>query len=162
MVHKKAWENVYASLTYFGDLYNGNVRKEILIFLIVFEWKVLNSHNFDLPDVNNQLLKCWDTPTKNRPFLLQIAPGHRSVRNNTDLLPPSHSKLFLQVLSMVLVLLATLINLWRGGSQAQDHWHAIYAKIKYGTVSQVLLELVEPILLTLPNLRKSAMKRFPG
>ena len=29
MVQKKAWENVYASLTYFGDLYNGIVRKEI-------------------------------------------------------------------------------------------------------------------------------------
>ena len=36
-VHKEAWENVYASLTYFWDLYNGNVRKEILIFLILFE-----------------------------------------------------------------------------------------------------------------------------
>ena len=43
----------------------------------------------------NQLQKCWDTPTKKRPFLLQIAPGHRSVRYNTDLPPPSHSKLFL-------------------------------------------------------------------
>ena len=37
LVHKEAWKNVYASLTYFGDLYNGNVRKEILIFLILFE-----------------------------------------------------------------------------------------------------------------------------
>ena len=37
LVHKESWETVYASLTYFGDLYNGNVRKEILIFLIVFE-----------------------------------------------------------------------------------------------------------------------------
>ena len=36
-VHKEAWENVYASLTYFWDLYNGNVRKEILISLILFE-----------------------------------------------------------------------------------------------------------------------------
>ena len=36
-VHKEAWENVNASLTYFWDLYNGNVRKEILIFLILFE-----------------------------------------------------------------------------------------------------------------------------
>ena len=34
LVHKEAWENVYASLTY---LYNGNVRKEILTFLILFE-----------------------------------------------------------------------------------------------------------------------------
>ena len=38
MVHKEAWENaVYASLTYFWDLYNGNVRKKILIFLILLE-----------------------------------------------------------------------------------------------------------------------------
>ena len=51
----------------------------------------------------NQNQKCWDTPTKKRPFLPQIAPGHRSVRYHTDLPPPpSHSKLFLQVLSMVL------------------------------------------------------------
>ena len=35
---------------------------------------------------------------KKRPFLLQIAPGHRSVRCNTDLPPSSHSELFLQVL----------------------------------------------------------------
>ena len=39
LVHKEAWENVYASLTYFWDLYNGNVRKEILIFLFLFERK---------------------------------------------------------------------------------------------------------------------------
>ena len=37
LVRKEAWESVYASLTYFWDLYNGNVRKEILIFLILFE-----------------------------------------------------------------------------------------------------------------------------
>ena len=37
LVHKEAWENVYASFTYFWDLYNGNVREEILIFLILFE-----------------------------------------------------------------------------------------------------------------------------
>ena len=28
LVHKEAWENICASLTYFGDLCNGNVRKE--------------------------------------------------------------------------------------------------------------------------------------
>ena len=89
----------------FGDLYNGNVRKEVLIFLIVFEWNVLNSHNFDLPDVNNPLQKCWDTPTKNRPFLLQIAPGHRSSLP-FKVVPPSFEH--------GLVLLATLISLWRG------------------------------------------------
>ena len=74
-----------------------------------------------------------------RPFLLQIAAGHRSVRHNSDLpsslpfqdVPPS--------LERGLLLLAALI---RGGgrSQAQDHGHAI--KPKYGTVSQNLLQLV--------------------
>ena len=37
-----------------------------------------------MKDSDNQLQKCWDTPTKKRPFLLQIAPGHRSVRYNTE------------------------------------------------------------------------------
>ena len=36
LVHEEAWENLYASLTYFWDLYNGNVRKEIY-FRILFE-----------------------------------------------------------------------------------------------------------------------------
>ena len=52
---------------------------------------------------------------KKRTFLLQIAASHKTVRYmyNTDLPPPSHAKLFLQVLSMhSRVLLATLI---RGG-----------------------------------------------
>ena len=49
-----------------------------------------------------RLQKWWDTPTEKRPFLRQIAPCHRSVKYNTDLPPPSHSKLFLQVLNMVL------------------------------------------------------------
>ena len=38
LVHKEAWENLYASLTCIWDLYNGNVRKEMLIFFrIPFE-----------------------------------------------------------------------------------------------------------------------------
>ena len=50
---------------------------------------------------------------KTGPFLLQITPSHRSVKYNTDLPPPSYSKLLLQVLSNNgLVSLATLI---RGG-----------------------------------------------
>ena len=36
LVHKEAWENLHASLTYFWDSYNGNVRKEIY-FRILFE-----------------------------------------------------------------------------------------------------------------------------
>ena len=37
LVHKEVWENGYASLTYFWDLYDGNVRKDILILLILFK-----------------------------------------------------------------------------------------------------------------------------
>ena len=37
LVHKEARENFYASLTYFGGLYNRNVREEILIFLLRME-----------------------------------------------------------------------------------------------------------------------------
>ena len=38
LVHKEARENLYASLTYFWDLYYGNVRKGMLIFFrILFE-----------------------------------------------------------------------------------------------------------------------------
>ena len=37
LVHKEACENFYASLTYFGGLYNRNVREEILIFLLRME-----------------------------------------------------------------------------------------------------------------------------
>ena len=44
-----------------------------------------------MKDSDNQLQKCWDTPTKKRPFLLQIAPGHRSLRYNTTSLPPIQS-----------------------------------------------------------------------
>ena len=33
----------------------------------------------------NQLQKCWDTPTKKRPFLIEIAASHTSVRYNTHL-----------------------------------------------------------------------------
>ena len=57
---------------------------------------------FELFSCYNKLQKCWDTLTKTQLFLLQIAASHRSVRQNTDLPPPSHSKLFLQVLSLIL------------------------------------------------------------
>ena len=56
--------------------------------------------------------------TKKQPFLLQINASHRPVRYNTDLPPLSHSKLFLQVLSMVFVLLGgrgiTSTRSWEG------------------------------------------------
>ena len=76
----------------------------------------LMEENF--PASNNQLQKCWDTLTKNRPFLLQIAASHRSLRYNTHQLPPLHSKLFLHVLSMGL----NCKQLWQRdeeGSQTQ-------------------------------------------
>ena len=84
LVHKEAWENVYASLTYFWDLYNGNVRKEILIFLILFEWKVLNRHNFDLPDINQYCSHCrisvnlqWKD-FQDKPWINSICFGNES------------------------------------------------------------------------------------
>ena len=84
LVHKEAWENVYARLTYFWDLYNGNVRKEILIFLILFEWKVLNRHNFDLPDINQYCSHCrisvnlqWKD-FQDKPWINSICFGNES------------------------------------------------------------------------------------
>ena len=59
-----------------------------------------------------------------RPFLVQIAASHRSVRHNDDLPTPSHSRFFLD----------------RRG----DHKHKIMDRLfkpKYSTVSQVLLQL---------------------
>ena len=40
----------------------------------------------------NQMQKCWDSPTKNRPFSLQIAAIHTSVRYKTHALAPLHPK----------------------------------------------------------------------
>ena len=84
LVHKEAWENIYASLTYLWDLYNGNVRKEILIFLILFEWKVLNRHNFDLPDINQYCSHCrisvnlqWKD-FQDKPWINSICFGNES------------------------------------------------------------------------------------
>ena len=74
--------------------------------------------------------------------MLQIAAGHRSLRYNTDLPPPSHSKLFLQALSMVFIA-SNFDKRWKGG-----HKHKIMDRLfkpKYGTVSQVLLQLVVPV-----------------
>ena len=70
-------------------------------------------------------------------FLLQIAPSHRSVKYNTDLPPPSHSKLFLQVYG--LVLFATLIR-GRGGITSTRSWTVHLCQNT--VVSHVLLQLV--------------------
>ena len=53
----------------------------------------------ELQPVAKMLLRQSDEKTI---FLPQIAAGHRFVIYNTDLPPPFHSNLFLQVLSMVL------------------------------------------------------------
>ena len=69
---------------------------------------------------------------KKRPFLLQIAAGHRSVRSNTDLPPPSQSKLFLQVLLWSSIA-SNFDKGWR-----RDHKCKIMDRPfmpKYGTVS---------------------------
>ena len=61
----------------------------------------------------NQLQKWWDTSPEKRPFLLQIAPGHRAVKYNTDLSPSSLPfKVVPPSFEYGPVLLATLI---RGG-----------------------------------------------
>ena len=85
----------------------------------------------------NQLQKCWDAPTKNRPFFLQIAASHSSL----DIILTSHSSPFkVAPLSFEhdLKLLATLI---RGGreSQAQDHGQAIQAKIRHSILRVFLV-----------------------
>ena len=69
---------------------------------------------------------------KKRPFLLQIAPGHRSVRYNTDLPPPSHSKLFLQLL-----VLSSIASHFVKGWRRDDKQKIMDRPFtpKYGTVS---------------------------
>ena len=69
-----------------------------------------------------------------------MATGHGSVRYNTHLPPPSHTKLFLQVLIMLLLLLPTLIR--GGGEITRNKIMDRPFMLKYGTVSQVLLQLV--------------------
>ena len=86
----------------------------------------------------NQLQKWWDTPTEKRRFLLQIAPSHRSVKYNTDLLPPIQS-----CSSKFWVWSCIASNFDKGWRE--DHKHKIMDRPfmpKYGTVSQVLLQLV--------------------
>ena len=87
----------------------------------------------------NHLHKCWDTPTKNRPFFLQIAASHSS----WDIILTSHSSPFKVVplrFEHDLKLLATLI---RGGreSQAQDHGQAIQAKLGH-SILRVFFQVV--------------------
>ena len=83
-----------------------------------------------MKDSDNQLQNCWDTPAKKWPFLLQIAPGHRSVRYNTDLPPiQSCSSKFWAWFCIA----SNFDNGWRG-----DHNHKIMDRSfmpKYGSVS---------------------------
>ena len=89
----------------------------------------------------NQLQKCWDTPTKKRPFLIEIAASHTSVRYNTHLPALFLSKLFLQVFSMVLhlMLTRTLTREARrgGGGNHKDKIINRPVNPKQGKVSQV-------------------------
>ena len=85
-------------------------KQSLLVTMQLQKYQACSQSNPDLSATSqssdqlnfNQLQKCCDTPTKKRPFLHQIALGHRSVRYNVHLPPPSNSKLFLQVLSVVL------------------------------------------------------------
>ena len=79
-----------------------------------------------------------------RPFLLQIALGHRSVKYNTDLPPPSHSKLFLQV--WVWSCIASNFDKGWSGNHKDKIMDRPFMP-KYGTVSQVLLQLVVALIL---------------
>ena len=69
-------------------------------------------------------------------FHAAVAAGHRAVRYNTDLPPPSSLPFKVVPLSFEygLLLLATLIRV-EGGSQAQDHGLAIYGKTRYSVSS---------------------------
>ena len=73
-------------------------------------------------------------PRSPRMFFLQITQGHRSVRYNTDLPPPPPFKFVPPSFEDGLVVVATLIRV-EGGSQAQDHGQAIYAKIRLSVSS---------------------------
>ena len=89
----------------------------------------------------NDTSACWlDTVTKmlilSRNFdlfWLTIAASHTTVRHNTYALPPLHSKLFLQLLS-ILVLLATFTT-GRGGSTNTRSWYRL----------SIIFELVEAL-----------------
>ena len=150
---------VYASLTYFWDLYNGNVRKEILIFLIYSNekcWIAIIS-TFPIKTTGCKNVETLPRKTDLSCFKSLLVTGLWDIIL-TSLLPP------IQSCSSKFWAWSCIASNFdkpvEGGSQ-----HKIMDKPfmpKYGTVSRVLLQLVEPILLKLPNLRKSAMKRFPG
>ena len=85
----------------------------------------------------NQLQKCWGTPTKKWPFLLQIVPSQRSVSYNTDLPPIQTCSSKFWAWSCIA---SNFVKGWRG-----DHKHKIMDRpfmTKYGTVSQVLVVAV--------------------
>ena len=83
--------------------------------------------------------KIVETLSRIRSFLLQVAAGHRSVRYNTDLPPPSHSKLNLQV--WVWSCIANNFDKgWRGNHRDKIMDRPFMPK--YGTVSRVLWQLV--------------------
>ena len=96
--------NWHSRLSCSSPLVQQQFRKHFNISLMKIRQRVILIFNLLKMKQSNATTncKCWDTPTKKRPFLLQIAASHRSVRCDTNLPPPFHSKLFLEVLSMVL------------------------------------------------------------
>ena len=115
-----------------GNLSNVKLNLVSRIFKLAQIWLIsvymnnsLMEENF--PASNNQLQKCWDTLTKNRPFLLQITASHRSVRYNTHQLPPLHLKLFFHVLSMGL----NCKQLWLGAKGSRTCFHIENYELHY-------------------------------
>ena len=95
--------------------------------------------------------KYRDSLTKKRPFLLQIGASHRSVR--FKVVPPSFEH--------GLVLLATLIRSGGGRDYKQKIMDRPF-KPKYGTVSQVLLELVVVYNQTEKTRKQVTSTKSPG
>ena len=112
---------------------------DILLYTRIWELRPLFTFSKSFTVELQPVAKMLRHSHKKRPFLLQIPPGHRSVRYNTDLPSPSHSKLFLQVLSLVLYC-QQLTLIWGGGGITSTRSQMFMPK--YDTVSQVLLQLV--------------------
>ena len=73
-----------------------------------------------------------------QPSLLQIAASHRSVRYNTDLPPPSHSICSSKFWAWSCI----AVNFDKGWREITSTIMNRPCKPKYGTVSQVLLQLI--------------------
>ena len=72
-----------------------------------------------MKDSDNQLQKWWDTPTEKRPFLLQIAPGHRSGCSISHFVTAATQNFY--------VVLPTKKCLVRFSSLAVNHCHPFFS-----------------------------------